>query len=266
MKKFTILLVAAFSAICLNGFSQTTVDVGVDWTGTEEIASVSGATITGVATVLINVGTENEVSVSCAGATRYRYSASNSLYISAATKPYPYLEIITNDNDYVEYSLTQNSVNKKIASVKVNGTSAATGTTSSAAIFYSDNIPFDEESVIGGESCTLAAVADGNSGSSFTAPEGSKSYRIYRKKAFVIDGTTTSLGSSNNARIGYLSATLDTSTTVGVESENMDEKTITSIEYFDITGRKVSEKNQGLIVVKTNYTDGSSSVSKKINK
>lgn len=44
------------------------------------------------------------------------------------------------------------------------------------------------------------------------------------------------------------------------------DKEVASVEYFDLAGRKVNASTQGIILIRTNYTDGSAATVKLINK
>lgn len=56
-----------------------------------------------------------------------------------------------------------------------------------------------------------------------------------------------------------------TGTSVGIAGESAD-KTVISVEYYDVTGRKVAENTQGLILKKLSYDNGTTEVVKTIVK
>ncbi len=275
MKKITIYLVAAF-AICLNGVGQTVADIGWDWTGTKEVAPASGTYFSGLENTIFP-GTPNEVFISCGGTARLDNS-DGGLYVDKRIKQYEYLEVLENQTDYIEVSLTDNSAGKKITSVKINGTSNqvyAEGVTAGVVgIVYSDKAPFDVNSGIGYTSAEMAYCRAGNAGTTLTGvPNNCKSFRIYRKVLlstfagvyFVDEFGTMSAGSSKNSRIGHISVTLSGGGSA-ISSIDNDGKIVVSNEYFDVTGKKVNEDTKGFVIVKTAYEDGSCNISKVFNK
>ncbi len=248
MKKITITLMAILFAICLNGFAQTTVDIGYDWSNTTYTSVLAGSGTnfpTSGTEAIVNSLVPPELRVSWGGAAAINASDGKGVYInnSGTQANVRYVKISADQTDYVELSLTANSASNNITNIKINGTSDKTsGSTDVAApaVLFSDKAPFDVNSVIGAVTlssnfpyCRLGGTSGGSyvaeyAGYSLTPPEGCKSYRIYRKARLssatptlavpaqiVGTGGTifgTSAGSTPSLKIAYLSATLTATT------------------------------------------------------
>jgi hypothetical protein len=285
MKKITFAL-AVFSAVCLNGFSQTKVDLGWDWNGTAAVAPVSGTYIEGAThnstppPFTVYAGTENELLVSSTGADVLYKLWAGDLY--AAGETYGCLQIgrllYTN---YIEVSLTTNSAGKKISAAKLNGTSSSLDVGTTFVVLYSDAAPFDEQRVVGyNDTYAFPASRSGGAGVTLEVPAGCKSFRIYRKVyieqtsvnpvLYAVDEwgsivLSTEDSGSINTRFGYFSVTLNDNAS-GIHSITNAGKAIISTEYFDIMGKKVPNNFKGLVLVKTTYDDGTSYVEKSFHK
>ncbi|NDW11479.1 hypothetical protein D0T50_01065 [Bacteroides sp. 214] len=264
MKKITLLM-AVLTAVCLNGFTQSYVDLGWDWTGTYDSPPTSGTYISSTENV-VYPGSNNEIVVFTGGLARLQNS-DGGLYVNKRIKTYEYLEIITNQTDYIEVSVTDNSAAKTIQSAKINGTSSTVDVAGECAVLFCDVYPFNEQRVIFYESYPLAMVRVGNAGVSLNVPSGCKSFRIYRKvqieqtstdpACYKVDefGSITVSGSTNS-RIGYFGISLIDDNATGLEIiEN--NKTVVATKYFDITGKEVTKENTGFIIEKRVFDDGS---------
>jgi hypothetical protein len=127
------------------------------------------------------------------------------------------------------------SAERTIESVTINGTSnnsshidgtdhcTLTGTPpvkTTATILFSDAAPFDENSVIGYDTVSLAASRSGELAQTISAPEGTKSYRVYHTVTLAEYGEKYRINPSGNIqltspqeiRLGYLGATLSSLT------------------------------------------------------
>ncbi len=272
MRKIKFSLSVLFSAVCLGGFSQTTVDIGWDYDGTIKVAPASLTYFSGNEN-FVYLGTDKEVKVSIGGATAVLKNDDGGLYSPKNIHRYEYFQMgDAGMTDYVEYSLTDASADKSITKVKINGTSSELSNTMFGAILFCNKTTFDTQGITGYAEYDVARCRAGNSGFEVkTIPAGTKSFRLYRKITlggagiYKLGGGEFSLGSSKYAiRIGYLSATLSGGANA-ISSVNNDGKIAVSNEYFDVTGKKVNEDTKGFVIVKTTYTDGSCDTSKSFN-
>lgn len=228
MKKISTLLTAMFCAVCLGGYAQTVVDIGKDWTGPDAetgsaIDATSGIFITADANT-VNTGTDTEVvfnavSTTTDGTVGAAKANSDGSYALKGTK-FDYLDIKNNFTGHIEVSLTSNSAEKKITTIKLNGTTGSTSVAAVPAILFSDQCPFNENSIIGyNMDNSLAFARAGNAGFTITAPDNCKSFRIYRKATleevstglYTLAGETGSIVVGDGAqtvRIAYVSTTL----------------------------------------------------------
>lgn len=283
MKKITLILVALL-IVSINGKSQTVVDLGWNWTGTEAIAPSSGVFLEGPAhnstgaVFQVYPNTENELLVSSIGPdVIYKYWAGD-LY--AVGQTYGCLQIGRFlPTNYIEVSLTANSANKKIVTARLNGTASEITAGTTFIVLYSDFAPFDEKRIIKYNS-TLAFPEARNGGAeiSLDVPSGCKSFRIYRKVyieqtssnpvLYEIDewGFTILTGEGNNTRIGYISVTLENDNALNGNIIIDANKTIIKTDFFDMTGKKVSNNYKGLVLIKTTFEDGSYEYMKSLNK
>jgi len=101
-----------------------------------------------------------------------------------------------------------------------------------------------------------------------TAPAGIAVVVDAVAKTITFSGAPTAEGvygytvsSTDGAAIPSLTGTLTVSIGTGVQS-TLNAKTVTSTEFYDVTGKKVSEYSHGLLIEKTIYTDGSISFNK----
>lgn len=303
MKKFTLSLVTILLAICMSINAQVIVDYGIDWDASKHQAvfSINQWTDITAFTQTLNKGTDSEVQITYAGAgirNRTGGKLGNELYEKDITTPYFYWElcsssVIPGEQDYMEYSITENSAKNVIVQMKINGSAGEAGLDKIAVpvVLFSDRAPFDENRIIGfygnpGD-LTLPATKDsegvlvsdyfGTDGIIYTAPAGCKSYRVLKVAALeqtsldpilyaVSEWGDISLGQSDiRKRIGYVSGTLVEGST-GIETIHTNGKTVVSEKFYDVTGRKVSEDFKGLVIVKSIYEDGSSSSMKQLNR
>lgn len=295
MKKITFSLFAAFLAVCLNGNAQTIVDIGIDWDGSAIVEdtpvydwSELGLSPGGSVGTAVNatLGSDSKQIIIRSGvAIRYRAANAQPTYTADVQVAYAELTGSADNSSYIEYSLPETTQNK-ITAIKVNGISSKEGATSGVNILYSDKATFDENNIIGYASVTLGALQVGNTGySETTIPAGCKSFRIYKhtKNNYIYlkldEGTNIYVVSdntnydvslrgpdSNTARITYMSATLTDDVTTSNASIEAEEKSIASVEYFGVTGKKVSEDSKGFIIKKINYVDGTSNTEKRMNR
>ena len=96
-----------------------------------------------------------------------------------------------------------------------------------------------------------------------TAPAGIAVVVDAVAKTITFSGAPTAEGvygytvsSTDGAAIPSLTGTLTVSIGTGVQS-TLNAKTVVSTEFYDVTGKKVSEYSHGLLIEKTIYTDGS---------
>jgi len=96
-----------------------------------------------------------------------------------------------------------------------------------------------------------------------TAPAGIAVVVDAVAKTITFSGAPTAEGvygytvsSTDGAAIPSLTGTLTVSIGTGVQS-TLNAKTVLSTEFYDVTGKKVSEYSHGLLIEKTIYTDGS---------
>lgn len=250
MKKITVIL-AVCSAIYLNGFSQTIVDLGWNWTGTEAVAPASGVYIEGLthnssnSSFLVYPGTANELSITCTGSdVLYKYWAGD-LY--AAGQTYGCLQIARLlTTNYIEVSLTANSTSKKITTAQLNGTSSSTTVGTTFIVLFSDRTPFNAERIIGyNDTCSFPFSRAGSTSITLNVPDGSKSFRICRKALieqtsinpvlYSMDdfGETILTATGENLRIGYISTTLSDSVTTDI---NLTKKTSSKLNFYSNDG------------------------------
>ncbi|MDR0414603.1 MAG: T9SS type A sorting domain-containing protein [Prevotellaceae bacterium] len=137
------------------------------------------------------------------------------------------------------------SAERTIDSVTINGTSnnsshidgtdhcTLTGTPPvrvTATILFSDVAPFDENSVLGYDSVSLAASRSGGLAQTIAAPKGTKSYRVYHtvtlgeygEKYRINPSGNIQLVASQEIRLGYLGATLSSLTGGTILSVSVD--------------------------------------------
>jgi len=262
MRKITCFLMAALSVACLSGVAQTKADIGWDWDGSKAIESTSGIYFSSSENVA-NQGLENEILVSCIGNARFG-NTGGGLYGPKNGPVYEYLEVITDQSDFIEVSLTDNSNGKIITGFKLNGTSASTTAGSTVSIIYSSQSPFDVNNCIGYTTCPLGFCRAGDAGTSITdIPADCKSFRIGRKvllsesegKYSIDEFGDIAIGGGGNSRIGYVAVTLSEGSS-SIPTINSEGRIILSTEYFDVTGKKANEDAKGFIIKKTTYEGG----------
>lgn len=244
-------------------------------------------------TKIIYEGTENEVkfNLSSIGTIEYRNGSSrtdNLTYLpldvhGAVQEPFAYWELRSALKAYFELSVTDKSNGKCITKLAINGASGSgevdTGGNPVAApevaILYSDKYPFDEKSIIGYDVLPLPYAKYGVPAVSSIPPTGCKSVRIYNEVMIelgndlihyaITEDWGDIYGNAKRIRTTYLAVTLEDDNGSGIGSANADGKVITSEEYYDVTGKRVDENTKGLVIVKSIFDDGTSSVKKVVN-
>ncbi len=267
MKK-TLSLLFLIQLIFANVYSQNLVDIGWNYDGnTATVTSPKSNTYLTSLSNTIFKGTNKEMTVTGTGLTCLLKNDDGGIYVGKSVKRIEYISM--SNNDYIEMSLTQNSANRELLSVTVNGTSSSLTSAGFGAILFSDKIPFDETSVVGYNNYDIAILRQGNSGSTISnIPVGVKSFRLYRKVVlsgigiYTINGPGEqfSVGSEKqNPRIGYFSATLNT--VAGVD-DLKNFKTVISTSYYNLMGRKLESGEirqfKGVLIKSEKYSDGTS--------
>lgn len=223
MKRFRLLLMAAFSVMCMNAFSQVELDLGSNWD--PDNAALINATseqllVGGTSEYTLEEGTEDEVVISVVGGIAGA-SSNNAVYANPMPAKISYLYLTGNQTQYIEGIVTGN---KKFVEVFVNGTNADPNNGSSThAVLYSSATPFDEAAITGYEEFDLAACRAGDSGTEFSfIPDGTKSFRIYRAisltesggsividESFNAEGETVLGSNAGHVRIAYMKVTIE---------------------------------------------------------
>ncbi len=173
MKKFRLLLMAVCAVMCSNVFSQT-LDIGVDYDGSQRIDALSGIKFSSEPEYLLEDG-EFELNVLIGGDAQMNNS-SNNAYDRSGALWCPYM---AGDGQYVEGNVGE--TNKKITWMKINGVTASEDKTSIPVVLFSDQSPFDPSRVLGYVQIELAPCRSGDAGNVIDdIPDGTKSFRVYR--------------------------------------------------------------------------------------
>lgn len=178
-------------------------------------------------------------------------------------------------------ALTENSADKVISAVKVNGAGGSAGSggeylSSLGAICFSNKVPFDRNSILDVVEMLLPVAGEGITGVAVTAPAGCKSVRVYNQVQYwcasqeplsyeISEFGDLKLGDGRRDRITYASVSLVTGTT-GITTTHTDGKAILSEEYYDATGKRVNKDAAGFVIIKQLLDDGSSITQKRFNK
>ncbi len=210
MKKILTFLLTAviLLAASVKGNAQVTVDMGKDWnpTGGDDnsgalVNAASGIFFTkDVKTYTANPGSENEV-VFIVGETATAQSASNKdVYKNPTSESFSYTQIGTGGVAFFEGHVTGA---KAISSIKVNGTSGSITIAVTGGILFSNQSPFDVNSIIGYDSIPLPFCRAGNEGVTITTiPAGTKSFRIYNPGKLIASGDGYKLQADGDIIVG----------------------------------------------------------------
>ena len=286
MKKVNMLLVAAFAVISVNGFSQTTVELGVDW---DPVAPKGIYKDVLLAPTIFSYDFE-EASINIKVNATISNGSKKDVYVNTSNVeilPTNISDIrLPDQNNYVEVMLTEEG--KQITGAKINGTSASTGSGRVSGIIYSGSTTFDENNITGYEDVEIPACRAGEVSKELTSiPTGTKSLRIYGGVRLIASETIEGCfeikvqeegapapeegeddgsfmaGSTGQFRLAYISVTTDTYD--GASIDRMDtNRTIVQELYYDLAGQQVqkSTNSQGVLIQKNIYDDGSTSYRK----
>lgn len=204
-----------------------------------------------ISPITVNAGTNKECNFSISGVS----SITTTRVCNVNVECY----VFGNNNVYKEINLTSNSSPQTINSFYITG-STNNADTGKAAFVYSDQIPFNDASVIGAETVDVPA----SSGTyaiwrkiNGTIPSGTKSIRIYRQIYFGSGSISTSAG---NGRTLFGSIT-----TLRLASIAVSNQTILPIKFIDASA--TFKENSVTINWSTISNDGSGTfeVQKSIN-
>jgi len=198
-------------------FVSTYVDLGTDFDGSNNVNPQSGVKFSSSKSYTVN----NEVVFTVSGAAVNVNDNKDNLYGNGnggqTSNKTAYINM-SGDTHYVQGTLTAESSEKNIASVKINGTSATTSDPAIGYVLFSDDANFNTKSIVGYEEFEIAKCRFGDTGVTISAPLTAKSFRIYRvvtigsvgEDLYEINGTVNAetLKGSGNLRIGYIGVNL----------------------------------------------------------
>jgi len=277
-------MIAAFST---NAAAQTNVDLGYDWIPetTTIVEATSGSKfIEAQLTYVLNQDAETEVNFVVGGTGGAVAAASKTnVYTSTSSlipEAYSYATITNAVNEaYFEGYVKDNY---SISGIKFNGTSTSESATSEGVVVYSDQTPFDINSITGYATITIAELRAGNAGTTVgSIPTGTKSFRIYNRVRLLLNETTSYyevvgtgvggilLGSNGTStiRLAYVNATINPFTSTSIDNESAGNKIVVSKAFYDLSGRLVPETAvNGILIQKTTFEDGTVSFEKVYRK
>gem|GEM_PF-5108465 len=280
MKSFRFLLFAVLTALSVNVFAQQKAELGVDWDAATQTPYYSP----NVFAVTVLSYTVSEMTFTIGGGvadlnTLLPAVSKNTVYINDNTKiptAFTYAKLLSTASNYLEGKL--DVAGKRISSIKINGTSNSTTTTSDVCVVYSDQTTFNSARIIGYESpITMPMQRAGNSGVVLSnIPAHAKSFRIYNicniqetvagsgiYEIVATGGTVIGSSPAKTSNIAYVSATSDVDVSTSIDEKNTDNlKKIVRKEFFDISGQPVANDTRGLLLQKNSYEDGTISFRK----
>jgi len=219
-KIFTLLFTAISAVVCTH--AQVNVDMGKDW-DPDTPALINAASgvyfVPAQKEYTVNPGADNEVVFTVGGAATAQPSANKDVYANPTTESFSYVQIGSNQTNgtWFEGSATGPKV---ISAIKINGTSGSVTVAVTGGILYSDQAPFNENSIIGYGEVPLTFCRAGNAGVIIdNVPAGAKSFRIYNPAKIVVSGSGYALSTdgediitvgdaAQSFRVAYVNLTL----------------------------------------------------------
>jgi len=219
-KIFTLLFTAFTAVVCMH--AQENVDMGKDWDpDTQSLINAASGVFFVPAQLeyTVNPGADNEVVFTVGGAATAQPNANKDVYASPTSESFSYIQIGSNqlNGTWFEGRATGPKV---ISAIKINGTSGSISVAVTGGILYSDQAPFNENSIIGYGEVPLTVCRAGNAGVIIdNVPAGTKSFRIYNPAKITISGSGYALSTdaddiitvgdaAQSFRVAYVNVTL----------------------------------------------------------
>jgi len=219
MKKLRLLSIAALSAFGFSLSAQSTADMGTDWV--DGLVPAESGVVFAQGVTSYSVG--DNVTFTIGGEATGAKADSKSVYSASMGSSISYADLKADQTHFFEGKVTEGF---KITAIKINGTGSkltAEGIIAKPSIVFSDESDFNEKRITGYADFVMSpcrgADADGIQPVEFTTiPEGTKSFRIYRKINLTqegdvykddAEGEIAVSGGGDNVRLAYAKITYE---------------------------------------------------------